>query len=80
MDTNYKCDSITHAIRKHLETEIAGIIDVEVAAAKLNVEKKIRALIPQVATAMLDRFTIERPYGGPELVIRVDISTEPKVK
>lgn len=71
-------------VRQFLETQIAEIAEKEiqkaVESAKLGIDRRVKELLPQVATGMLDRFRIERPYGGPELVIRIDISENPKVK
>jgi len=80
MNTNPPDTSVVSLIRRGLEAEIAIIAEEEtkkaVQHANEQIERRIKQLLPRVATGVFNRFTMEQPFGRHELVIRVDISKD----
>lgn len=67
-------ERLTEGVRALLKVEIEKIVEEERLLVAKRVNDRVRELVPKVATALLDRFTIERPFGGPELIIRVNLN------
>lgn len=62
---------LVSAIKRVLDGRIVEIVNEEAKKAGLEVERRIKSEVADIATRVLYRYTIER--HGAELVIRVEL-------
>ncbi len=77
---NMQDSDLCRAITRHLTDKIEEIRIEEtkaaIASASKRIEERTRELLPQVAMKLLNRFSVERPFGGHELVIKIDLKPD----